>query len=51
MNAKERKQLKLIASKLKVIFDELESMAEEIERHQFKKSTQRSPEWRGGANY
>ena len=50
LNAKDRAALKRLAAKLKAVLDELDVMAEEVERYQFKKTTQRSPEWRGRAN-
>lgn len=36
--------------KLACLYNELDEMATEVEAYVMKKTTQRSPEWRGGAN-
>lgn len=50
MNAKDREYAMRLLGKLKVFLDDMEALAEEVERWVMKKTTQRSPEWRGGAN-
>ncbi len=50
MNKKDRAQLLKWQNKVKVLLVELDDMADEIEAYQLKQQTQRSPEWRGGAN-
>lgn len=50
MNQKDRDFLQLLSTRLKVFFDEMDELAEEIERYVFKNTTQRSPEWSGRAN-
>lgn len=50
MDAQDRAAVKLWAQRLKVLMDELEFVAQEVEAYVMKKTTQRSPEFRGRAN-
>lgn len=45
-----REQLKRLEEQGAVLMAAIENLADEVEAYQFKKTTQRSPEWSGGAN-
>ena len=45
-----RAQLNALQEQGAVLMAAIEDLADEVEAYQFKKSTQRSPEWTGGAN-
>lgn len=50
MTKDEKLKLELFHAKLRRIFFEMEDLADGIEAWFMKKTTQRSPEFRGGAN-
>lgn len=50
MSKLDKERAEKFMDRLNVIVDSLELLADEVERWVMKKTTQRSPEFRGGAN-